>query len=189
MNMGNDTDRIPIDREPGFPNLDALPDDEFKELADEFREALHEASIAIRGYELATGEERRKLEWRRRKDRRIIECWRNANEIGRGKFIFIITQTTFEQIIEHIECIGGYSADQVVGVLHAMYYDGATFTELGPQVSRKTVARQLRNAFKALDIFIGDWKQPGLRTITTSHRMLKDAEVAEMDLGNYFLIV
>ena len=115
MNMGNDTDKIPIDREPGFPNLDALPDDELKEFADEFREALNQADLAIRGWELATGERRRKARWKRRKDRRIIECWRNANEIGRGKFIFIITQSTFEQIIQYIEEVGGYSSEEVVG--------------------------------------------------------------------------
>ncbi|MCH8838485.1 MAG: hypothetical protein IIA60_11930 [Candidatus Marinimicrobia bacterium] len=189
MMDGSDTNNTPISSEPDFPNLDASSDDELKELADDFREALHGANIAIRGYELAMGEERRKARWRRRKDRRIIECWRNAHEEGRGKFIFIITQPTFEQIIQYIEDAGGYSAKAVVDVLHAMFFDGASFTEIDPEVTRNTVNRQLRKAFKALDLNIGNWKQPGLWTITTSHRMLRDAEVAEVDLGDYFLVV
>ena len=189
MMKGSYTENTPISSEPDFPNLDALADDELKELADDFREALHQANIAIRGYELALGEERRKARWRRRKDRRIIECMRNADEEGRGKFIFIITQRTFEQIIQYIEDAGGYSSEEVVSVLYAVYYDGGSFAETDPEVARKTVTRQLRAAFRGLDIYIGDWKQPGIWTVKISHGLLKDAEEAQLDLENWFLVV
>lgn len=70
-----------------------------------------------------------------------------------------------------------------------MYYDGASFTETGQEVTRKTVTRQLRAAFRGLDIFIGDWKQPGIWTVKISHKLLKDAEEAQLDLENWFLVV
>ena len=70
-----------------------------------------------------------------------------------------------------------------------MYFDGANFGETGPQVTRKTVNRQLKKAFRALNLLVGSWKQPSLWTIKTSYAMLKDAVDAEVDLGDYFLVV
>lgn len=166
-----------------------MPHDELKAVSDRIRDALHGAAFAFRGHQLAADEEYRKVKWRRRKDHRLIECWRNAGESGRGKYVFIVTKPTFEQIIQYIEDAGGYSAEEVMRVLYAMYYDGANFIETEPQVTRKTVARQLKNAFRGLNIFIGDWKQPSLWTIKISHKLLKDAEEIDFDLSDWFLVV
>lgn len=185
----NETKDTPTSSKPELPDWDALNDKEVKAVSDKLSMELEKLSGIFRGAELYYQEVARKVRWKRRKDHRIIECWRNAAEEGRGKFTFIITKDTFERIIQYIEDAGGYSSEEVVRVLYAMFYDGATFAEVDPQVTRKTVTRQLQSAFQALDLLRSNWKQPSLWTIKTSHEMLKDAEEAEVDLRRYFMMV
>ncbi len=189
MNENNRTTKTPDNASSDLPDRATLPDDDLKATSGAFRDAFDGLSRTLRGSYLVVLEESRRIRWQRRKDRRIIECHRNSIEPGRGKFVFIITRTTFERIIQCIEESGDYFAQEVVRILMAMYYDGANFTETGPEVTRKTVTRQLRAAFRALDISIGDWKQPGIWTIKISHNLLKDAEEMGVDLKNWFLVV
>lgn len=189
MKEKSGTAKTPDNASSSFTDLPALPEDDLKASSNALRDNLHAVTRALRGFELVALEESRRTRWQRRKDRRIIECSRNARESGRGKFVFIITKPTFERIIQYIEESGGYFAQEVVRILIAMYYDGASFTETGQEVTRKTVTRQLRAAFRALDIFIGNRKQPSIWTVKISHKLLKDAEEAELDLKNWFLVV
>lgn len=173
---------------PVSPEESGGPDQTALDLA-QMSDALRQGFEMVRAQDLLAQEKRRKAKLKMKKDRRIAEYRQNQDRIGRGKYSFIISRSTFEQIVECIRSSGAYKKIEIVRILRVMYHESKCFYETLPAVDRKTVQRQFRAAFRKLDLYVGDWKQPSLGVITSSGRLLKEAEEAEVDLAEDFLVV
>ena len=143
----------------------------------------------FRGQDLLAQERLRQAKRRKQKDRRIRDCVDNQLRPGRGKFTFIISPETFSRILQITAASEAYKVGAVIDALKQIYVDGIPFHLTGVNIASKTLSRHLRQAFITLKIDLPANKSPGVATLLTSHRLLRDARIVGFKLEDSFTIV
>ena len=152
-------------------------------------EALESARDGLIAAEFLANDRIRKARQKIRKDYRIKQREKNTKSEGRGKHSFVILPDTFRRIIKHIEQSSGYKKMAAINVLTQMYEEGQDFGKIETSIGADTALRYLREAVSALHLDLGTWKEPSLKTLTFSRKLLDDAVEAGVDLTERFLII
>lgn len=123
------------------------------------------------------------------KDYHIKLREKNSKSGNRGKHSFVILPDTFGRIIDHIEQSAGYKKMAVIETLTMMYEQGVNFGKIKTDIGCDTALRYLRDAISALELDLGTWKKPSLKTLTFSRALLDEALRTNIDLSDRFHVV
>ena len=120
---------------------------------------------------------------------KISELSRNARVAGRGRYTFIIKPETMDDLLETISGMKTHKNEEVRRVLWDIYYLGKTAREAESKVSGKTLTRHLIAAERTLEVMSIDQLKDmtiGVHTIMVSHRILRYARDALIDIRPFF---
>jgi len=150
---------------------------------------LERARDGLIAAELLAKDRLKKARQKIQKDYHLRLREKNTNSTGRGKFSFVISQNTFRRIINEIEQSSGYKKMAAIYVLTQMYEEGLSFGKIKTDIGSDTALRYLREAISSLNLDLGNWKEPSLKTLTFSRELIADAVKSGIELAERFFVV